>query len=780
MTTSFMARHGARLIDNGYRILPIVPGHKKPGRYSAGDWRDYADWARHCDRDNGPVEAEIWAKWPDAGIGIAAGTVVAVDIDIRDADLALQLEKLAREMLGDTPLMRVGLPPKRLLVYRADQPFAGIKAHPLEILARGQQFVGYGVHPVTQRPYEWPIDNPVDTARDDIPAVTEAQCRGWLEAALKLVPEDLRSVPLAQGTSEEGWRGPSDPKGTLAAIQEALTYLPNDDLQWDDWFRVGMALKGALGNDGWEIFSAWSSQSAKHDPVATAKLWRGLKPHSVGAGTIYWLAECQGWTPSAEVILNGNVEEAMRGVAIDLPKDNDLPDDEPEVEEVGAVEEAEPVAPQPVEAPADSIADLLQVEGVLAEFIDWCGATAYRQQPWLALGAGLALVGTLAGRRYRNYRNNRPNVYVIGIADSGGGKENARTRIKELLFSAGLDRYLGGDEIASGKALLAALGKHPARLFQPDEFGQSLKDMLGPKAPAHLREIWTNLTKLYTSAGSVYLGTEYADQTNRPRVDLFQPHACLHATTVPGPFWAALQSGAMSDGSLARFLIFLSPNDYPDAPDEDLDLPDPPASLIAACQEIARGPTHHDFGPLDDPNQLIAGISINPYTVPFTDEARALTKALADEQTADLRRHAGTRRTAAIARNLETAQRVALIRAISRDPQYPVVTEDDLTWAWRLTLFCAATTQREAEAHVADNEVEAQHKRALDIIRKAGPVGITKKAFYKATHWLGDNRRRESVIAALVEAGEIEVIKLAGKTKPTAFYRIRDSLSAPD
>ena len=30
--TSWMARFGARLVTNGYSILPIGPGTKKPGR----------------------------------------------------------------------------------------------------------------------------------------------------------------------------------------------------------------------------------------------------------------------------------------------------------------------------------------------------------------------------------------------------------------------------------------------------------------------------------------------------------------------------------------------------------------------------------------------------------------------------------------------------------------------------------------------------------------------------------------------------------------------------
>ena len=45
---SFMADLGARLVDNGYAVIPIMPGTKKPGRFVGGAWRDYPGWTKHC------------------------------------------------------------------------------------------------------------------------------------------------------------------------------------------------------------------------------------------------------------------------------------------------------------------------------------------------------------------------------------------------------------------------------------------------------------------------------------------------------------------------------------------------------------------------------------------------------------------------------------------------------------------------------------------------------------------------------------------------------------
>ena len=50
MKESYMAKLGARLVDNGYPVLPIMPGTKKPGQFTAGAWHDYPGWTKHGGR----------------------------------------------------------------------------------------------------------------------------------------------------------------------------------------------------------------------------------------------------------------------------------------------------------------------------------------------------------------------------------------------------------------------------------------------------------------------------------------------------------------------------------------------------------------------------------------------------------------------------------------------------------------------------------------------------------------------------------------------------------
>lgn len=102
---------------------------------------------------------------------------------------------------------------------------------------------------------------------------------------------------------------------------------------------------------------------------------------------------------------------------------------------------------------------LLAVPGFIHDVMQFTLATAFKPQPVLALGAAVALMGTLAGRKVADTYNTRTNVYCLGVCMSGGGKERARQVNKEILFHAGLDRMAGPEGIASHAGLIAAVEK---------------------------------------------------------------------------------------------------------------------------------------------------------------------------------------------------------------------------------------------------------------------------------------------------------------------------------
>jgi hypothetical protein len=317
---SFMQIHGQILVDRGYPIIPIRPGAKCPGSYDRRKrWGPLSGWNLHCTRLPTAEELALWQTWPGCGIGIACGIVGGLDIDVLDAELNGRIEKLARDMLGDTPTWRVGRAPKKLLPYRQETPFGKIIRPSIEWLGRGAQFVAYGIHPDTQQPYHWPLEELSDIDIERLPLVSQEQVERFMDRAPLLLPPELvvgriRTNPVAEG----GSRRSSNPRGTHAATAEALAHIPNDVVDdqgrkgqhYDLWIIVGLATKGSRPEDGFELWDAWSQRSSKYDPAKTEKTWRSLNPREIGFGTLQRLAAQYGWKPDPSILFNEEKELA--------------------------------------------------------------------------------------------------------------------------------------------------------------------------------------------------------------------------------------------------------------------------------------------------------------------------------------------------------------------------------------------------------------------------------------------------------------------------------------
>lgn len=415
--------------------------------------------------------------------------------------------------------------------------------------------------------------------------------------------------------------------------------------------------------------------------------------------------------------------------------------------------------------------DLLAVGGVIGMLVEECSRTAIRRQPFLALGAAICAVGALAGRRYRGPTDLRTNIYIAAIAESGAGKDHAPEVIRRCMSDSGLDRYLGGENLASGRAVLSSLEQHPARLFQLDELGLFLRTVTSKNAPGHKAEIWSELMKLYSRAKGTYGGTEYADQKANARVNLQQPHACLYGMTTPSTFWSALEGGAMLDGSLARFLLFVT-DDHRPARNKFAGIIEPPERLLQALREIAAGVDGHDYGG-NLGAAMLAGAPMTPFTVPMSREADSLhDEMLEREEDAWALRVAGTPAAAIVNRLGENSAKLALVRAISNTPQSPRIERADVAWAWALALHCTRALLQDADRHMADSDFERKLNKTLEIIRKHGPC--TEYQMVRKGFKLPERDRRE-VLATLVAGGMVACEESGGgpgKGPPTRRYSV--------
>ncbi|WP_428484606.1 DUF3987 domain-containing protein [Rhodopila sp.] len=434
-----------------------------------------------------------------------------------------------------------------------------------------------------------------------------------------------------------------------------------------------------------------------------------------------------------------------------------------------------PMPPKPnVKAIGMFPAELLQVEGLLGLFMAECDRSApKRRQPIYALAMALCVVGALAGRRYRSVTNLRTNIYVAVLGESSSGKGHAQTVASGLLSKAGLSHYMAG-EFQSGSGLTAELVEHPVRLSINDEFGLWLQSVTGDRVPLHRAEIKKKLMVLFSCANGIHVGNAYADRKMNVRRDIHEPHLCLFGAGTPDHFYNALQSGALRDGFIPRFLLFQPDEWYPTrvkAP-QMLDISD---AMIEAAQTIAGMlPGSGNLGGILQMQHDCTAVAL---TVPYSADGAAKHDERADYCEAITQRGCvGYSSKELVGKWEEHAIKLAMIRAISRDPLSPVMDAKCVEWGWRVAEHCISTINGMAYRHIADNQQEADHKMVRNIISEAGSDGIMKRDVIRRTSRL-DVKRREMIITSLIDGGEVMPEKIAPGAaggRPGFRYKIAD------
>lgn len=301
----------------GSKIIPSSVG-KVPGRKIAGGrWAGFG-WRKH------ETTAEDIERWESDGanFGLRADCFPALDIDSLNEGIAKRVEELALRMLGPAP-SRVGKPPKRLLMYRTDEPFSRMRitledanqtTHLIELLAEGQQYLVFGTHPATLRPYEWSVPE-LPTAADLTPITRE-----MVASLFATIANEFQALGFNVRREGDGHRrerlAVADQTSlhapSIEKLAKVVALIPNTDEHFgsrDDYIKVGAAIRAACGDaveDGFEVFldwcSRWVTETGKtNEPHAVRADWERLyPPFSVGWPWLVYLARGYGYNDAAD------------------------------------------------------------------------------------------------------------------------------------------------------------------------------------------------------------------------------------------------------------------------------------------------------------------------------------------------------------------------------------------------------------------------------------------------------------------------------------------------
>lgn len=225
---------------------------------------------------------------------------------------------------------------------------------------------------------------------------------------------------------------------TESDLRSMLQYYPNNDLDYEEWIRCGMAIHHATNGAGFDIWDDWSQSSGKYDNRLMEKKWHsfGKAANPVTIGTIIHHAKENGWQHSYD----------------DVTFETTLVDDEPSV-----------------------TIDLKRPPGFVGQVAKWINDQCLYPRESLSVAAALTAVGNIVGLRHVDAMDGMTtNLFCFCVAGSSTGKEAVQQAYMKIMRAAGISSAVHGS-FKSEQEVIRNLTRHQMAAYAIDELGIVLK-----------------------------------------------------------------------------------------------------------------------------------------------------------------------------------------------------------------------------------------------------------------------------------------------------------------
>lgn len=292
--------------EAGIPVIPLEPNSKKLPAAGGINYMSASVKPHIIEKWFGPE-----GKYRGYNIGIACGTkhgVMALDIDAKPVGGTTGLKEIARITAKEGPL----------------------PSGPRQLTPSG------GYHYL----YEWQ-ENAVGSSSKvangiDTRGGTVDKCSGHIVAYPSKL-DDKRYLweeggevpPMPEWLSEslgQPWREkPKEDKPKqevpVHQINRMLTIIDPDALSYEDWVKVGMALKSTCGEDGLDIWDEWSAGGARRKNNECKSRWKTFNDDGpVGFGTLLFMAKEAGWRPLPGDVSNSSLDAEIEERVLEMNK----------------------------------------------------------------------------------------------------------------------------------------------------------------------------------------------------------------------------------------------------------------------------------------------------------------------------------------------------------------------------------------------------------------------------------------------------------------------------
>ena len=309
---------------------------------------------------------------------------------------------------------------------------------------------------------------------------------------------------------------------TYDEIEKAIYYI-SPNCPRDEWVQIGMALQNELGDSGYELWHKWSSGGKTYDIRTAQQVYRSFDADcGVTIATLFHYAKQGGYIKSIEVVSKPEKPQIKKDIQKETVKN-----------------------------------DILVVGGLVGAIQKWILRTAWREQPDLALGAAITIVGFFKSQNYCIAGSPYPSLYTLLVADSTSGKESVNSSIRTILKQMNLsDKSMPLP--ASGKAFVEQLeDRHGHAFLSVDEIGQFFLQITKSNN-TNVADVSNMLIQSFTAQNSYIQSTGRARSAGEAVATVKSPRLSLLGATNGKTLRDSFTGKDVSSGLLGRFLFFQS------------------------------------------------------------------------------------------------------------------------------------------------------------------------------------------------------------------------------
>ncbi len=324
--------------------------------------------------------------------------------------------------------------------------------------------------------------------------------------------------------------------------------------------------------------------------------------------------------------------------------------------------------------------------GPMADLVAVILATSRRKQPALALCSALAAMAAACPGSFYLPAGGRLNLYIMGVVDTGMGKEHPRTAAENAADTAGalvIGAPSSGEGLEDNLPETAEVGM----LVAVDEVAHLLGNLNDPNAAPYHRTLSANLLRLFSAGAGGYRGRVKAGMTGKHYA---HPSVTLLGFATPQKLGISVGLSSVTDGLLGRMLVLFGDDAAtPQRPGAEFWMPE---ALSAAAQLIRVQ------------RNVWTQINYDPQADARLERAlQEFELGARDPTEAALRR-----------RSYEKADRIAGVLAVWDAPASPVVRLAHVEWAIGLVNASNAAMWRFLNKHMHEGTVQANAAKVLE------------------------------------------------------------------